>query len=216
MSFIKKVLGTFVEIQDEPNPAAPTEVSEAPAEKKPTRAAVKLTQEGVNKFAKHFDEIMESANRPGPDYFEFDKMMETLEAAIPDETTRRNAVFASLKIQGLTKDAILSSGQAYIKVIKSDRDKFEDALEQKLKSEVQAKREAVNEMAASMAEKTKLIQTLTQEIAALQDASAKAKSEVEMEESKLRENSKAYLTICDGVIEKITSDLKKIQVQIKE
>lgn len=81
-SFFKKALGVFVEFDDAPNdtpssgsaPSISREISSNPA-----------NHAEAEKFEKYFDQLFDKANLPGPDYFEFYKMMETLEKHIPDE-----------------------------------------------------------------------------------------------------------------------------------
>jgi hypothetical protein len=42
-----------------------------------------------DRFAGHFDKLLSQANIPGPDYYEFARMIAVMQA-IPDETARYN------------------------------------------------------------------------------------------------------------------------------
>lgn len=75
-------------------------------------ANVQIKEADISKFEQHFSKLFDEANLPGPNYYEFWKMMDTLEAHIPAEGERMNAVFASLKVQGLSKEVLLTIGSA--------------------------------------------------------------------------------------------------------
>ena len=107
-SLFRKAISLFVILDEKPSESAPVveknqaagSAQQIPATK-PAAAAPSISQADLSKFEKHFEQLFEQTNLPGPDYFEFWKTMDTLEAHIPDETARIHAVFASLKIQGL-------------------------------------------------------------------------------------------------------------------
>jgi hypothetical protein len=124
-SIFKKAMGLFVEFDETASPAGAGQASAAaapnytPSSSSPAKA--QLSQDALDKFQKHFDQIFEQTNFPGPDYFEFFKMMVTLEGPIPDEKARISAVFASLAIQGLTKSKLLDTAGQYKTILEQDK-----------------------------------------------------------------------------------------------
>jgi hypothetical protein len=209
-SFFEKALGVFVEFEDDKGkvaPAAPQQASSAP---------IKIlsnteNQAEAGKFEKYFDRLFDQANLPGPDYFEFYKMMDTLEAHIHDEKARLSATFASLSIQGLTKDTLVDSANKYKAIIEKDKTNFENALNEKLKSEVGQRQREIQEMEKKMAINSEQIQKLTKEITESQGLIGNLKAKAAEEENKLKSNNNGYQLASQAIINKITADIQKIQ-----
>ena len=106
----KKAMGLFVEFEEDPEKSAPAKSPSSSQE--PTRVSAPartLNAEDFDKFEKHFEKMFDQANLPGPDYYEFWKMAETLEAHIKDEKARLSATYASMAIQGLKKEKLFDS-----------------------------------------------------------------------------------------------------------
>ncbi len=210
--FFKKALGIFVEIEETPIDTT----SEGPKKetKIPTPNAISvsgLNQLDIEKFEKHFDKLFEQSNMPGPDYYEFCKMLETLEAHIPDEKTRFSAVYASLSIQGLTKEKLLTAAEYYKKVISDDRQKFEHVIDKKAHTELETRKTTVTHLESKMTENSALIQKLTKEISDSQTKIAALKNEIAEEEKRLITNKSGYNLACDAMMNKINVDIQKIQ-----
>ncbi len=209
-SFFKKALGVFVEFDEEQNkeavssfttvPNIPTEISRNPDNH--VEAA---------KFEKYFDNLFEKANLPGPDYFEFYKTMEMLEAHIADEKARLSATFASLAIQGLTKKNLIETANKYKVIIEQDQTNFNTALEDKMKAEVGQRQVQLKSMEQKIAANSDQIQKLTKEISDTQVQIGQIKTEVMDQENKLTKNKNGYQVACQAVINKIVTDIQKIQ-----
>src|SRR5687768_9119098 len=120
----KKAMGLFVEFEEDPQKS--THQTSSPSAG-PTRVSPQqvLNAEEFDKFEKHFEKLFDQTNLPGPDYYEFMKMMETLEAHIKDEKARMSATYASLTIQGLTKEKLVETANKYKEVISHDKAQFE-------------------------------------------------------------------------------------------
>jgi len=219
-SFFKKALGVFVEFEETPA-AADTAISPqfvapqnnstlagAPAQV-PNRVETK--REDVDKFEKHFSSLLEEANQPGPDYYEFFKMMETLEAHIPDERARMAAVFASLSIQGMTKEMLLKSAATYGELIARDDAQFHSALDQKTHKEVEERQQSIKELEDTIQQNAEKIQQLTREITEYQAKIAVLKKEAGQEQHRIEVNSSAYRIASQAISAKIQSDIQKIQ-----
>jgi len=208
-SFFKKALGVFVEFEDE---ETKNTTSSNPVPIVTNQISPKLEDHSeAGKFEKYFDKLFDGANFPGPDYYEFFKMMETLEPHIQDEKSRISATFASLSIQGLTKQNLIETAGKYKVIIEKDRTDFERALADKLKSEVGTRQKEHEDLEKKIKTNSEMIQKLTQEITEAQILIGKLKSEVMEQETKLNKNSHGYHIASDAIINKITSDIQKIQ-----
>lgn len=223
-SFFKKALGVFVEFEEtpaselqSPSPSSAAHIPSIPATRaQPAGGAQpmaggELSREDVDKFEKHFSGLMDRANLPGPDYYEFFKMMETLESHIADETARMAAVFASLSIQGMTKEKLLESARVYSELIAKDNAEFLKALEAKNAHEVEGRRRKVADLESRIQKNAEQIEALTKQIAEYQASIASLKKEATQEQQRIEINSSAYQIASRAMSAKITSDIQKIQ-----
>lgn len=213
-SIFKKAMGMFVEF-DEESKGTQQNPSSLPQQNFKQDAGVNykpsLNQGEIEKFEKHFDQLFNKANLPGPDYYEFWKMMETLEVHIADEKARIAAVFASLSIQGLTKDKLLESATHYKSVIEKDKSEFEKAVADKAKTELDGRRKSVGEYEKKIADNAIIIQNLTKEITDAQAKVSGLKQEIIEAEKKLIESKGNYNLACDAMLNKLNQDIQKIQ-----
>jgi predicted nucleic acid-binding Zn-ribbon protein len=216
MDLFKKALGAFVDFEETPSSTPAT--SSTPkatfvAGPSPTPASTTLTAEEIEKYSAHFDSLMDQANLPGPDYFEFAKALETLDKIIPDEKTRIAAAYATLSAQskGLTKTVLVDTAGQYIKVIEKDRQGFEDALKTKLQGVVDTRKKAIDDLAASIEGSHKQIAEIQKRIVEDEQRMKTLNEEAASAEMRIRKNEGAYLRACDAMIGKINNDIQKIQ-----
>ena len=213
-SFFKKALGLFVEFEEGSDHASEPKQSASgyiPSMGAAPETKMFMSQSDLDKFEKHFEKLFDQANLPGPDYFEFWKMMETLEAHIPDEKARISAVFASLSIQGLTKQKLVESAAHYQGMIQKDKTEFERAFSMKVNTELEGRKKNITDLEKKIAANSEMIQKLTKEITEAQGAIATLKSEMVQEEHKLVSNKGGYNIACDAMLKHITEDIQKIQ-----
>jgi uncharacterized coiled-coil protein SlyX len=215
MSFFKKALGVFVEL-DTSADSAPSVSSSRPSS--PASSPIgftQLDQASAEKFEKHFEQLFDKANLPGPDYFEFWKTMETLEKLIPDEGSRLAATYASLSVQGLTKAKLLDTAAAYMDVIAKDRAAFEQAAAAKAAAAVDGRKHTVVELEQRIAANSEQIRKLNAEITEMQGKISGLKKELVDEEMKLNTNRTGYQLACDAMTSKIKGDIEKIRTQLQ-
>jgi hypothetical protein len=232
-SIFKKALGLFVEFEpEEPKASNPNsswsedglpiqvkpkarQVSTADNSHLPANAsAYTLSQGDIDKFDKHFSDLFDKVNLPGPDYYEFWKMMETLEAAVPDEAVRMNAVFSTLKVQGLSKETLVGSAEKYLEVVDKDKLEFQNAVNTKVLGEIEGRKTTVNELEKKNQQNAELIQKLTQEISDNNQRITTLKKEVIDEEAKINGNTNGYNIACDAMLAQISSDIQKIKTSL--
>jgi len=209
--FFQKALSVFVEFDDDDKSSKPFPISKqtpTPLDATSTKAQ---NQGEAEKFEKYFDGLFEQANFPGPDYYEFFKMMETLEAHIHDEKARLSATFASLSIQGLTKEVLIESANKYKSIIENDKANFEKALNEKVDVEVGQRQKELQEIEKKIVANSQQIQKLTKEITEYQSGIGKLKAKIGEEDDKLKNNNLGYQMASKAVSNKIVSDIQKIQ-----
>lgn len=210
----KKAMSLFVEFEEDQNKSAP-EVSPVPTGAAKNHAPLKtLNAEDFDKFEKHFERMFDQANLPGPDYYEFWKMTETLEAHIKDERARLSATYASLAIQGLTKEKLIESANKYKDLIQQDKNQFEKVATEKGEKDIGEKRRELKQLEESIVKHSEMIQKLSKEISDSQIAMGKLKATIAEEEGKLASNKQGYNMACEAMMKKITDDITKIQTTL--
>jgi hypothetical protein len=203
-SFGKKILSAFLEVDGEKKDASQSNVDVEPKIPyvTPATPAVSGSPAGDQRFSEYFDNLFKEANIPGPDYYEFARMISAMQA-IPDERSRYAAAFAGLQVQGLDKEKLLSTAGEYLRVLAGDADRFGRTVETALQ-------EKVHSRSAEAEEKNKRIQLLSQEIVELQNQIATMRSEVSEAKGKLEANSNAYAAESERRKQQIQGDIEKI------
>src|ERR1700731_4751567 len=126
-SFGKKILSTFIEVGEEkkevsaaPGQTGGTAVAAAAARTTTATAGTGTTGgQPDQRFLDYFDKLFSEANIPGPDYYEFARMIAAMQA-ITDERSRYVAAFAGLQVQGLDKEKLLATAGEYLRVLMAD------------------------------------------------------------------------------------------------
>lgn len=218
-SFFRKAISLFVIQEDDTSlktvsPETASTPVAAPAVKQSSQAGeTSATMSGTDlaKFEQHFQQLFEQTNLPGPDYFEFWKTMDTLEAHIPDETARMKAVYASLKIQGLNKQTLVNTAGKYKDVILSDKANFEAAVRKKSDAEIAGRQAEIKKIEQEREEKTQLIEKLRKEIEASANRLTTLQEEIAAEQHKIENAQRGYLAACNAMVSKIEADIEQFQ-----
>ncbi|MEI6948471.1 hypothetical protein V9K67_14855 [Paraflavisolibacter sp. H34] len=196
----KKILSAFVEVTEHDNPVPPSE--EPPSAGTPAHSP----SAADTRFREHFEKLLQEANTPGPDYFEFAKMIDAL-GAVPDEKARYAAAFAGLNVQGLNRQQLLSSADAYLQLLQGDAATFQATLDT-------AQQEKVFQKKAEIEAKGRRIEQLSQEITVLHQQLAALNNEIRESEEKLAASSAAYTAELHRIQSRIEQDLQKIRQHI--
>ena len=216
-SFGKKIIGAFLEVEAREQTAssstAPGNSSTSPIKDPPdTPRSVLLTSEpAANErtdalFAGHFDKLLGDANIPGPDYYEFARMIAAMQG-IPDEAARYNAAFAGLQVQGLDRQRLLDTAAEYLKVLTTDAEQFGATVEASYQEKVRGKETEAEQMATR-------IQSLSQEIMQLQQRITALKEEVKATKDKLSGSTSAYTCESKRRQNEIRRNIEKINQYI--
>lgn len=204
-NFGKKILGAFVDLNDEKEEHVDlSDNTQTATQSVSSSAPVNL--DPSEKFKNYFDKLFGEANMPGPDYFEFTKMIEAM-SAIPDERTKYATAFAGLSIQGLDKKKLLETAASYLKILDNDAQHFTATVSKTLQEKVTAKKK-------EMEDKTKRIQDLTKEINELTARLQTINDEVRDNEEKINANAASYQSELQQLKSRISQDLQKINQYI--
>lgn len=209
----KKILSAFVEVSDDKKKEAEEPAATKPATPQPvttftgTTASNPYSSTGNSKFAAYFEKLFEEANIPGPDYFEFNKMTEAMQA-VADEQVRYSTAFAGLSVQGLDKQKLLATAAQYLQMLETDATNFQNTVGTALQ-------EKVHEKKRQMEEKTQRIHQLTQEISTLQNELQNLQSEIKENEAKIEANTGGYKYESEALKDRINRDIEKIKRYIQ-
>ncbi|AEW02088.1 hypothetical protein A4D02_08725 [Niastella koreensis] len=199
----KKILSAFVEV----NEALPKQTEPVATFTSTTTNNSNTTQVNSTKFKEHFEKLLREANLPGPDYFEYSKMLEAMQA-VPDEQVRFTTAFAGLSVQGLDKQKLLSSAGQYLQLLDADAQSFHSSVDAALQEKVVEKKQ-------QMDEKEKRIQQLTQEISTLQNELLVMQAEIKENEAKIATNTGGYKYESEAMKNRIVRDIEKIKTYIQ-
>ncbi len=201
-SFGKKILSAFMEVEGEKKaPVESATIAAGSGAGEPATGPV-LRAASDQRFADYFDKLFGEANIPGPDYYEFARMIVAMQA-IPDERSRYVAAFAGLQVQGLGKEKLLSTASEYLRVVAADADRFGKTVESALQ-------EKVHSRAAEAEEKGRQIQLLSQQIVELQAQISSMQGEIRENKERLEANNGAYAAESDRRKRQIETDIEKI------
>jgi len=98
------------------------------------------------KIYKIIKDVLRDANLPGPDYLELtDTMTAFIENGMDEMPALKNA-FIALKISGLTKETVLSSGKHYLDILEKERQDFGNNILQEEQSKINAPQKEISDI----------------------------------------------------------------------
>lgn len=77
----------------------------------------KIDSKSTDDFNQYLMKLMDDANLPGPDYYEFVKALKALEAIPLTEQQKYVSVFAGFQAQGVTAQSLIDAAQKYIAIL---------------------------------------------------------------------------------------------------
>ncbi len=201
----KKILSAFVELKEEEKPSPVKTTKETPVYTE-TTAKTYQPVERDDRFVQYFEKLFKDANLPGPDYFEFSKMIDAMNS-IPDERSRYAAAFAGLSVQGLDKAKLMSTAAEYLRILNADAANFGSTVDAALQEKVFLKKKQTEEKAMR-------IQQLKSEIDELYRQIELLTGEIRENEEKIESNSGSYKRESDTMKMRIEKDIEKIKQHI--
>jgi hypothetical protein len=228
MSFLKNILGAFVEFKEETKEneviqGAQDKGPEIPVGSQKVNAqdvsGQQVQQPGVDagssiaptnvpsQYQKHFEDLIDEANHKNPlfqgtDFKEFIESKGDVEG-IADEATRYRTAFNVLKRTGLTKEKLVTTGREYVNIIDRDVKAFEAVFLDQYKTQVELKERQLQQKAQEL-------QTLTLKIEALNKEMKQIGQEVLSGKDRLNSNKNSFIAAADNKKKEIETELKKI------
>ena len=201
----KKILSAFVELKEEEKPAPEKSTKETPVYTESTAKTYQPVKKD-DRFVQYFEKLFREANLPGPDYFEFSKMIEAMNC-IPDEKARYTAAFAGLSVQGLDKAKLLSTAAEYLRILNADAASFGSTVDAALQEKVILKKKETDEKAMRIEQLKTEINELYRQIELLT-------GEIRENEEKIESNSGSYKWESEAMKTRIEKDIEKIKQHI--
>ena len=203
----RKIMSAFLEVTPTP-PKATGNPENDSGKKDPeeSRSTYPREQESHapadSRFTEYFDKLFSEANIPGPDYYEFSKMIGAMQA-IANEQSRYNAAYAGLNAQGVSKEKLLSTAGEYLRILEADARQFHTTVDTAMQEKVQSKKVDENE-------KNERIQALSREISDLQNQILALQKEIKENEEKIEASTGGYMAENVRRAARIQADIEKI------
>ncbi|MGG7664974.1 hypothetical protein [Dyadobacter sp. BHUBP1] len=214
----KKILSFFIKDADEtasgtqvPRPAAaPIPESSKPAPATVTNAAG--TGQIDKKFTEHFVNLLEKANLPGPDYFEYKQALQSMEGLGLGEEKQFQAAWASFKAMGGAKDTTVlkTSADQYLTILVKDRESFLKDVEKAIKERVGALQDEQQKLEQTNAAYAQQIIDLQKKIDENKNRLGQISGEVAEQTAKINSNKDSFEVTYVSFVDQIQSDLVKI------
>lgn len=211
----KKILSFFIKDADA-MASKPAVAGSAPEPSKPTPPATVSNAAGTGqvdrKFVEHFVNLLEKANLPGPDYFEYKQALQSMEGLGLGEEKQFQAAWASFKAMGGAKDTTVlkTSADQYLGILNKDRDSFLKDVEMAVKDRVGALQDEHKKLEDSNAAYAQQILDLQKKIEDNKARLGQIAGEVSVQTAKINANRDSFELTYASFVDQIKSDLSKI------
>lgn len=216
----RKILSFFIKENEETEQTAPiseksqTVEQTAPA---PTVTNIAGTAQVDKKFVEHFVELLEKANLPGPDYFEYKQALKSMEGLGLPEDKQFQAAWASFKAMGGVKDmAVLttSAGQ-YLGILDKDRTAFLKDVEKAISDRVGALQQEHKKLEESNIAINQQLTDLQKKIDENKNRLGQIAGEITEQSAKINVNKESFELTYNSFVDQIKSDLEQINKHLK-
>jgi hypothetical protein len=216
----RKILSFFInestETQKPSNTREPVASQSGPVSSA-TVSNVAGTANVDRKFVDHFVELLEKANLPGPDYFEYKQALRSMEGLGLGEEKQFQAAWASFKAMGGVKDtAILkTSADQYLAILDKDRASFLKDAELAIKERVGSLHDEVKKLEDNNLDFTKQIADLQKKIDENKNRLGQISGEITEQSSRINANKDSFEVTFNSFVAQIKSDVDKINQHLK-
>lgn len=212
----KKILSFFINDADA-MPQKPAAAGPAPEPSKPAPAPATVTNAAGTgqidkKFVEHFVSLLEKANLPGPDYFEYKQALQSMEGLGLGEEKQFQAAWASFKVMGGAKDTTVlkTSADQYLGILSKDRDSFLKDVEKAIKERVGALQDEHKKLEETNAAYAQQIIDLQKKIDDNKNRLGQISGEVSEQTAKINTNKDSFEVTYVSFVDQIQSDLARI------
>jgi len=162
MSMLKRLKSIF--IVEEEESFVPPKSSPKKGQPVVNDIPVNKNASSSEKFVNSLLKAIEANNLEGFDYLEYKQSLRSLSKMEMDEATKFNSAFAMAKTMGANKKILIDSANHYLKILKTEEGKFNDAYAKQQQKQVQGRQDKVKSIQASIQKKEEQIKKLQEEI----------------------------------------------------
>lgn len=166
------------------------------------------------KFTDLLLKAIESNNLNGFDYLEFKNSLKSLEKVIPDEGMRYKSAFEMAKTMGLSKENLIQSAEKYLGILKTEDNKFKEALQNQKTKQVQGRTDQLAQIEKAILDKQSMIDKLNKEIEDDKAQFASVKNEINEAASKIDLTNQQFVASYNLVFNQINHDIQKIKTNL--
>ncbi len=224
----RKLLGFFIKEpeakQPVPVPASAKPKPPLPETARPQAVNAPIVAPSVSlgeidqKFVDHFAELLEKANLPGPDYFEFKQALRGMEGLGLDEEKQFQASWASFKAMasGITDTSVLTtSANHYGNVLNKDRESFLKDVEKATDDRIGSLKEEAKKLLDNNKTYAQQIEDLQKKIDASSERLEKINDEIEEQTDKINASRDSFDLTYQSMVDQINADVEKIGRYLK-
>lgn len=191
-----------------PPPAANVNV---PKPSSTTTEPGKVTSE----FTDILFKAMEAANPAGFDYMEFKQSLQSLKKMSMDDATRYQSAFAMAQTLGATAEKLTQSAQFYIDVLKSEQQKFSQAVENQRTKLIGNRENEIKQLDQTILSKEEQIKKLTQEIEAHRQQKGQLQKEISEATVKVETTQQNFMASYNALSQQIAEDMNNMKQFLK-
>lgn len=211
-------LKSFLFKEEEPPKEAPKVVATTVKPSYPPVGIVGATSFGVepigahpigdaDEFSKYFQDIMDKANLPGPDYYEFSKALDSMKGMPLSDQQRFVTVFAGFAAQGVKPQALVDAANQYLNILNQKKESEFEASVKAAQGQVDQKKQKIEQLTKENADLTAKIQQNTTDMMTLNN-------EVMDMQGKLESKKTTFAMSFQNFTQKILADIEKIKTYL--
>ena len=153
---------------------------------------------------------LNNANLPGFDYLEFKQSLGALSGLNMDEAMAIKSAFATAATMGLTKIKLIETAQHYKSVLAGERNKFQQALDNRVQARVEGKKLEIERLKKQVEEYKTKIKQLEDQIIKHQSTIDSADSDIQSEVEKIEGIHRNFEEAHQSILNQIDKDILNI------
>ncbi len=187
-----------------------TEVSKTPL---PSSDSIKIdsNQKPTAKFVDILLKAIDDSNQDGFDYLEFKQSLQSLSKMEMDDDTRYKSAVAMAGTMGASTDHLIKSASKYMNVLKTEDQKFQQALASQRQKQVQGGADSLTKARNDIKAKKARIEQLKKEIEASESKLAELEKKVAGAESKIENTRIGFAAAYQSVSMQIKTDIDRLK-----
>jgi chromosome segregation ATPase len=168
-----------------------------------------------DKFLNVLFSAIEKNNQEGFDYLEFRNSLQSLKEMNMDEATRFKSAMAMAKSMGASMATIVTSGQQYLQVLKTEQGKFDEAMKNQRSQQIGNKEQQMEEFSNAIKAKEEEIKKLQQEIEQTKQKYVELSQQIKDATRHIESTKNDFVASYESLVGQIQGDLNKIQEYMK-